>query len=132
MELNTVFDIDIETMKGAEYLDSRDIIKAIELLEEYKEDDPERFETDGYTLDLKTLKELAEEGEGSPDWIYGETLIADWSFEEYAKELARDIGAIDPNAQWPLTYIDWDAACEALKSDYFLLDFDGKEFWVRA
>ena len=76
--------------------------------------------------ELKALTDLADEASSSPDWTYGETLI------RYAMELAEDIGAIDKDASWPNTYIDWDAAADALKQDYTSVDFDGTEYWIRS
>lgn len=82
--------------------------------------------------ELKSLKALAEEGEGSPDWSHGETLIRDSYFEDYAQQLAEDIGAINRNASWPNDCIDWEAAADALKMDYFSVDFDGVDYWIRS
>ena len=107
-------------------IDSRDVIARIEELEEDEE------KTDDEKEELKVLKELAKEGEDSADWPYGETLIRDTYFNEYAEQLAEDIGAIDSNAKWPLNHIDWDAAADELQSDYMTVDFDGREYYIRA
>ncbi len=82
--------------------------------------------------ELEILKALADEGEGCSDWSHGETLIRDSYFETYAEELAEDIGAIGKDTQWPLSYIDWEAAANALKQDYTCVDFDGVEYWIRS
>ena len=82
--------------------------------------------------ELKALKNLAEEAGSSPDWEYGESLIRDSYFTDYAQQLADDIGAIDRNANWPVNCIDWEQAAEQLKADYFSVDFDGVEYWIRA
>lgn len=82
--------------------------------------------------ELSVLKALAEEGEGSPDWSHGETLIRDSYFEEYAEQLADDIGAIDRTANWPLNCIDWGKAADQLKADYSSVDFDGTTYWIRS
>ena len=81
--------------------------------------------------DLKALKDLAEQCEGYSDWEHGEQLIRDSYFKEYAQELAEDIGAIDKDAQWPNTCIDWDEATEQLQQDYMCVDFDEVEYWIR-
>jgi len=82
--------------------------------------------------ELVALRALQDEAEGyTPDWKYGTTLIRDDYFESYARDLAEDIGAIDRNAAWPLSYIDWPAAADALKQDYTSVDFDGVTYWVR-
>jgi len=62
---------------------------------------------------------------------YESTLIPDESFEDYARELAEDIGAIDANASWPLMYIDWPAAADALRIDYSSVSYAGHDYLIR-
>lgn len=82
---------------------------------------------------LDPLEALEVEGSSiSSDWEYGETLIADSYFLEYAQQLADDIGAIDKNAGWPMQFVDWEAAADALKEDYFSCDFSGEVYWIRS
>src|SRR5215218_9683996 len=45
-------------------------------------------------------------------------LIREDTFEEYAEELADDIGVIDRQASWHLCHIAWKAAAEHLKQDH--------------
>ena len=99
-------------------IDSRDVIDAIE------NGDLEGDE-------LKALEDLAEEAEGSPDWPHGETLIRDSYFEDYARELAEDTGMLKGDESWPLNCIDWEEAADQLKQDYFSVDFDGVDYWIR-
>ncbi len=107
-------------------IDSRDINKRIEELDD--QDDIDEEETE----ELKTLKALQEEGQSySPDWPCGSILINDDYFTEYAQQLAEDIGAIDSKADWPLGFIDWETAADALKQDYGCIDFDGTDYWIR-
>lgn len=126
-------------------LDSRDIIERIDELETELEDvleeagitkqeidEAEHIEAVDILEELEPLKALAEEGGGSPDWQYGEGLIRDSYFTEYAEQLADDIGAIDSDARWPLNHINWDAAAEDLKQDYFEVDYDGVIYWIRS
>jgi hypothetical protein len=80
--------------------------------------------------ELKTLEALRFEAEGSPDWKSGGALISDSYFSQYAKELARDVCELSDD--WPFGYIDWEAAAEALKTDYKAVDFDGETYWIRA
>jgi len=100
-------------------IDSRDIIEAIDS-GDLDEDDQKAFE------------ELAEEAEGSPDWPHGETLIRHDHFEGYARELAEDMGMLKGDESWPLNCIDWEEAADQLKQDYFSVDFDGVEYWIRS
>lgn len=131
-------------------IDSRDVIARIEELEaertdlldavESAEDDDKHDKHEMEVLawndenadELKALQSLAEEGSGSSDWIHGETLIADSYFEEYAQELAEDIGAINRDATWPNDCIDWEKAAEALQQDYSSVDYDGETYWIRS
>jgi hypothetical protein len=79
------------------------------------------------------LDELRGNG-GDHEWNgawYPVTLIRDSSFQDYAQEHAEDIGAIGRDAQWPLSYIDWDRAADELKMDYQQVDFDGVQYWYR-
>jgi hypothetical protein len=64
------------------------------------------------------------------DW-YPVGFIADHYFEDYARELAEDIGAVQSDASWPNTHIDWRAAADALRQDYSSVDIDGSEYWYR-
>lgn len=91
------------------------------------------FDDESAAREYETLKTLAEECAGyAPDWKYGETLIRDSYFKEYAQQLAEDIGAIDRNAAWPMCCIDWDQAAEELKQDYTSVDYDGVTYWIRS
>ena len=134
-------------------IDSRDVIELIEQLENeieaLKEDRNEitkekRFfamyadrnrelgeEIAELEEQLEPLNALAEEAGGSPDFTFGETLIADSYFEEYAKELAEELGYLSKEVHWPHTAIDWGKAAEELKQDYFSLEFAGEIFWIR-
>ena len=82
--------------------------------------------------ELVTLEALADEAASSPDWRYGETLISESYFTEYARQFADDIGAIDGNAAWPCNHIDWEAAADELKQDYMSVDFGGETYLIHA
>lgn len=124
-------------------IDSRDVINRIEELEEARNDFVEddggllagdrwrEAEPDDYN-ELISLRALAEEAEPyCPDWEYGEALIRDSYFQEYAEQLADDIGAIDADAGWPVRCIDWAQAAAELQVDYTPVEFDGVTYWVR-
>lgn len=82
--------------------------------------------------ELAALESLAEQSAGyAPDWGYGETLIRDSYFEDYARELADDLGYIDTDSAWPSNCIDWKAAARELQVDYTAVDFDGVTYWIR-
>lgn len=107
-------------------LDSRDLIAE---LDEYDNAIEAGDEPDIHPERAEAIRELADEG--IEDWTFGATLIHESYFKTYAQELAEDIGAIDRDAAWPLSYIDWDAAADALKMDYTAVTFDGETYYVR-
>ncbi len=107
-------------------IDSREVIARIEELQSTDERDESEQE------ELTALEALAEEASGyAPDWQYGESLIRDSYFKEYAMQLAEDIGAINANASWPNSCIDWDQAARELQMDYTAVEFDGVTYWIR-
>ena len=87
--------------------------------------------------ELETLENLLEELKGcggderwEGDW-YPITLVRDSHFEDYAEELAEDIGAINRDASWPNNCIDWERAARELLQDYSSVEFDGVTYWYR-
>jgi predicted S18 family serine protease len=84
--------------------------------------------------ELKILKALADEAGGCADWQYGETLIRDSYFQEYAEQLADDLGYLDDDKanQWPFTCIDWERAARELQYDYTSVTFDDIDYWIRS
>lgn len=60
------------------------------------------------------------------------TLIPDDEFEDYAQELAEDIGAINRDLNWPLNCINWEEASDELKNDYTEVTVDDVTYWFRA
>jgi hypothetical protein len=121
-------------------IDSRDVIAR---LEELTEERQALADADDATADLEAwgaengeelaaLHALSDEASGYADWTYGASLIRDSYFEEYAQELADDIGAIDRNANWPLNCIDWKRAARELRMDYRAVEFDGVTYWIQS
>ncbi|KKL84222.1 hypothetical protein LCGC14_1966940 [marine sediment metagenome] len=114
-------------------INSRDIIERIEELEIELEDGMDNGRSMPDEQDeLTALKALAEEASCSPDWLYGEMLIRDSYFEEYAQELAEDCGMVTEGANWPNSCIDWEQATRELQQDYMNVEFDGVDYWIRA
>ena len=84
-----------------------------------------------------SLVKLAKQGEDSPDWSYGETLIHEDYFTKYIEELIEDCYEIPKemkSGNWPWRHvvIDYEAAAEEAKQDYFSVNFDGATYWIRA
>jgi hypothetical protein len=129
-----------ELSNHMDIVDSRDVIARITELEgdrdtfeptetaaTWADEDPDE------AAELAVLLALQEEAEGyAADWHHGEPLIRDSYFEEYAQELAEDIGAVNKNATWPNTCIDWTEAAEQLQQDYTSVDWDGVIYWIRS
>lgn len=124
-------------------IDSRDVESRIDELESEQEDmvselnNGEISEQDMREWDINKGRELdalrALRDQASPyseDWKYGESLIRDSYFEEYARELAEDTGMVDECAAWPVRHIDWTAAADELKGDYTEVDFNGVTYWI--
>lgn len=126
----------IEISSSDDLIDVRDIIARVEELETQRDDEDEEMDGEEVT-ELATLRELLSDlagNGGDEDWRgdwYPITLIRESHFENYAQELAEDIGAIDRNASWPNTCIDWEAASEALLMDYTSTEFDGVTYYYR-
>ena len=95
------------------------------------EDAKDDFDEDDQA-DLAVLRALADEASDSPDWAYGETLIRESYFEEYAQELAEDVCEMGKAQDWPFCHIDWEAAAKSLQQDYSEVDFDGVTYLVRS
>lgn len=106
----------------ADYVEGREFLRCQEELTEWDDENQE---------ELKSLESLADDASGSPDWEHGEMLIRDSYFKDYAQEIAEDCGMIPKNNAWPCTCIDWDQAAEELKMDYFSVEFDGVDYWIR-
>jgi hypothetical protein len=133
-------------------IDSRDVIKRIEELENEREAlalidavnavdcsaphhaqdraDLKYWEEDNLS-ELDALASLADEApQYSEDWQYGATLIRDSSFTDYAQELCEDLGYL-PNDFPAWIEIDWKATARNIQQDYTSVEFDGVTYWVR-
>lgn len=129
-------------------IDVRDIIARIEELRE-EQSDFEHDEDGNLTgaswadsepdaaSELATLESLMSDlaGTGGDEQWEGKwyplLLIHDTHFEDYARELAEDIGAIPDDACWPCTCIDWAKAAREMRMDYTSVEFGGQTFWTR-
>lgn len=60
-------------------------------------------------------------------------MIADYEFEEYARELAHDVGWASSDDNNPLMmHIDWEGWAESLRADYQEITFEGTTYLIRA
>ena len=78
------------------------------------------------------LAELETMRDEISEWRHGETLIRDDYFEDYAMQLAEDIGIIKRSMPWPTCHIDWAEAASALQMDYSTVDYQGETYWYRS
>lgn len=124
-------------------IDVRDVIARVEELEgnlaDDEPDDAGKLDPDleDDRAELKMLAGLLEElrgNGGDEEWRdawYPITLIRDSHFQDHAQELAEDIGAVNTDANWPNSCIDWAWAARELQMDYSSVEFDGVTFWYR-
>lgn len=120
-----------EITNDMDVIDSRDIIKRIEELESFIEDNVNENSDDitEWKEELRILAELAEEGEQySPDWSYGSQLIHEDYFEQYMDEIIEDCYELPKDLPFWMT-VTYDY--EALKQDYTEVDFDGETYFIR-
>lgn len=126
----------LEDLSAEDVIDSRDLEETITELEERRaealEDDEEIgaiWDDDDETL-LDALQALrqATEDEG---WHNGIGFIRDSYFEDYARQLADDIGAINAEATWPNNCIDWERAARELQTDYSAVEIGRVTYWYR-
>ncbi len=128
---------------SGDVFDIRQVIERYEELETaYEaatdEDDPDREpESEDDKTEREEIAAFLEEVKGNGgdhkwrgDW-YPCGFIADSHFEDYARELADDIGAIKQDAGWPNSCIDWEKAATELQQDYSSVEIDGETYWYR-
>jgi hypothetical protein len=121
----------------ADIIDIRDIIERIEELPDLIEGEGCEEQCNSYREELATMigimAELAGNG-GDEQWRgdwYPLTLIRESYFEDYAQELAEDIGAVNRDATWPNNCIDWEQAARELRMDYTSTQIDGVTYFYR-
>ena len=54
------------------------------------------------------------------------------SEEDFAQDYAEETGAINANAQWPYSYINWEAATRELMMDFDSVEHEGKTYIFRS
>lgn len=101
-----------------------------ELSEEFSIDDWQ--ECPEFLQDLETLAEYFEAGEDYDIEVYEAASELDIPFsdvseayqgqfnsdEDFAQDMAEQLGSIDKNASWPMNCIDWEYAAKELMYDY--------------
>lgn len=118
-----------EVAPDDEKYEKEELENAVEAAQSDLDSAKEDFGDDEQT-ELAELDDL--ESEIGLGWRDGESMIPESEFEDYARELAVDIGAIDKNASWPCNCIDWEEAADQLKQDYTSVSYQGEDYYVRA
>ena len=114
-----------EINNSEDIIDLRDVVARVERLRVYEDQTDEEEQAE-----LAALLELLEDcGGGVED---EPTLIRESYFEEYAQQLAEDLGYMPRDLHWPFDCIDWEKAAQALRFDYSAVDFDGVTYLRRA
>ena len=116
--------------------DSRDVEARIEYLESLGE-----IDSDGDTVDdgldddereeLTMLRAFRDDEVDSGEWRHGITFVRDDYFEDYARDLAAELGDIKSEVSWPYTCIDWEQAADELRTDYTEVEYDGETYLYR-
>ena len=135
-------------------IDSRDIIKRVDELEEAFDTCPhcgegilaeESIKTnkcpdceqelleDGEKDELETLKSIVDQAEGYGDFEPGEGLIHEDYFTDYCQELCTDVRYLPADLpEFIENNIDWDGVAGEIRQDYTEIDFDGVSYFMRA
>lgn len=138
-ECETILETEYETERAkVEDVDTEaDDLPTFMSFDEWVRVEAEQGNGSGEAEEYLKLRELLDDLKGSggdhqwhSDW-YPATLIAESDFEDYAQELAEDIGAISPDASWPNNCIDWTKAANELRQDYSEVDYDGMTYLYR-
>jgi len=114
-----------------DYLDLRDLADEMddlkERIDELDTDEKDRLkaltelESD---LGYDSLRECAD---NEPTMI----MIPESEWQEYAEQLADDVGMVDADSPMR-NYIDWEKWAQDLAYDYGLVTFDGADYYVRS
>ena len=82
------------------------------------------------------LMTLADEASRAADWEHGEQLIHEDYFTDYIKDLVDDCYEMPKDfdsGAWPWRHMkmDWEAATDEAKQDYFTVEYDGHTYYIR-
>jgi hypothetical protein len=110
------------------YIDSRSLEDRLDELLDIDVEDRDVDERE----ELDRLTAVCTEGRDAfSEWPDGVSLIPENDFEDYARDFAIDIGVVGDDTGWPVDYIDWERAADALKMDYTSIEIEGTTYWGR-
>ncbi len=118
---------------GQNNIDVREVIDRVEELRTEREDETIDAEDAEELAELESLLEDLAGNGGDHQWEgtwYPITLISEGSFEDYARDLAEDIGGVKETS-WPNSCIDWEQAAAELQQDYTSVEFAGETYYYR-
>ena len=96
-----------EAVNNAEVPDEGHVADVLEAIDDYNEEIVTAY-ADNVGWEYVTLDAIQESYSGAHE-----------SDEEFAQDMADNMGAIDENQTWPNNYIDWKSASRDLMYDYF-------------
>lgn len=111
--------------------------EAVEECLNHAQEDLYQFNQSFEKDEMDTLAEIIKQGEDSPDWSYGSTLINSDYFTDYTEELINDCYELPKeltSGKWPYCHIkiDYEGAAHQLKNDYFTIDIEDQTFYIRS
>ena len=135
----TIIPHEVDEISTDDHLDSRYIQERIDYLEYIIANNPDEMadkvveEWQEEIVKLDELKEQYVNDYGESSWEFGAQFHRVDDFENYARELADDIGAISDEVAngWPTRHIDWAAAADDLANDYSEVTFDGVDYYTQ-
>jgi hypothetical protein len=85
------------------------------------------------TNEYDAIEDFCNELESYGDFEYGEAIISENYFTEYAEELTKDCGYLPDNLpSFIADNIDWKGVADDLKVDYTEADYEGTTYYMRA
>ena len=90
----------------------------------------DRIESFYEAQDTDKLRDFVEELQQSCSLEHGGTIVLEDDFEEYAQELAKDVGWVGQEGSGALV-IDWAATARNLRNDFSDVDWNGTTYLVR-
>lgn len=122
-----------------EYLNNEyeadDIDEALAFIDKLADNGFEFFQ-DSYSTDIEEYKNIntfcAELSDYSSDFEYGEAIIREDYFTQYAEDFCKDCGLVPSDLSSLIEdNLDWDGIAEDLKQDYTSVEYDGDTYYIR-
>lgn len=127
--LLNLIDEHTDAIRDRDSFDSRDLISARDEAQEMLEDEID----EEVTAELRGIVDGVQgvEDATNDEFRHGISFIAEDYFEDYARELAREIGAVNEDATWPNNCIDWPHVANELQTDYTAIEINDETYYYR-